>query len=106
MTFPLSQSQQPQKDPLEDIEDPYAELMAIEAEFQKRNWQDYPEQWVEERLQEQLWSLQRGILRSVAKNRRTLVKSCHEIGKSWLAGRIAAWWLDVWPAGTAFVVTT
>jgi len=86
--------------------DPLEELAAIEAELQKRIWQDSPEQWVEERLHEELWSLQRIVLRSVQANRRTIVKSCHEVGKSWLAGRIAAWWLDVWPAGTAFVVTT
>lgn len=88
------------------IEDPAAALAAIEEEFQRREWQDYPEKWVEQRLGEVLWSMQRVVLRSVEENRRTIVKSCHEVGKSWLAGRIAAWWLDVWPVGTAFVVTT
>ena len=106
MTFPFSPSQEPQKDPLDQIEDPYAELMAIEQQLQKLDWQEFPEKWIQERLHETTWSLQRVILQSVARHRRTIVKSCHEIGKSWLAGRIAAWWLDVWPAGTAFVVTT
>lgn len=86
--------------------DPVEELLAIERELQQRRWQETPEDWCVERLNEVLWSSQRTVLRSVAQNRRTIVKSCHEVGKSWLAGRIAAWWLDVWPPGTAFVVTT
>jgi len=86
--------------------DPIEELAAIELELKKRDWQDLPEQWVEERLHEYLWSKQRLVLQTVEANRRTIVKSCHEVGKSWLAGRIAAWWLDAFPPGTAFVVTT
>ena len=91
---------------LDKIEDPVEALAAIEAEFKRRIWQEEPEKWIEERLDEYLWSKQREILRIVQRSRRTIVKSCHEIGKSWLAGRIAAWWLDVWPVGSAFVVTT
>lgn len=88
------------------IEDPIEALAAIEAELQKRAWQEHPEQWVEERLQEIVWSKQREVLNAIEKHRRVAVISCHEIGKSWLAGRIAAWWLDAWPVGSAFVVTT
>lgn len=91
---------------LDNIGDPIEALAAIEAEFQKRAWQEDAEQWVKERLDEYLWSKQREVLRSIRDNRRTAVRSCHEVGKSWLAGRIAAWWIDVWPAGSAFVVTT
>lgn len=86
--------------------DPVQLLAAIEAELQKRVWQEEPDKWVQERLGEVLWSKQREVLRSVCQNRRTIVRSCHEVGKSWLAGRIASWWLDVWEPGTAFVVTT
>jgi hypothetical protein len=32
--------------------------------------------------------------------------TCHGIGKSWIASRTAAWWLDVHPIGQAFVVTS
>lgn len=99
MTFPSRVPQEPEFDPIE-------ELAALEAELQRRIWQETPEVWVEERLKETLWSKQREIFRAVERERRVLVKSCHEMGKSWLAGRIAAWWLDVWPAGSAFVVTT
>jgi hypothetical protein len=89
-----------------EIEDPIAELAAIEAELQRRTWQEEPDVWVRERLHEVTWSKQNEILSSVRNNRRTLVKSCHAIGKSWLSARVAAWWLDIWPVGQAFVVTS
>lgn len=86
--------------------DPATELAAIEAELRRRLWQLEPDTWCEQRLGENLWSLQRRVMRSVQQNRKTLVKSCHAIGKSWLSARIAAWWIDVWPVGTSFVVTS
>jgi hypothetical protein len=34
------------------------------------------------------------------------VQSCHAAGKSFIASRLVAWWLDTRPVGEAFVVTT
>jgi len=82
------------------------ELAAVEAELRRRAWLQAPEDWVKERLGEFVWSKQKAILRSVAENRRTAVHSCHEAGKSFIASRIAGWWLDSHPPGTAFVVTS
>lgn len=65
-----------------------------------------PARWVRERLGEQLWSKQRDILESVSKHRRTAVHSSHAAGKSHLAARVACWWVDCHPPGTAFVVST
>jgi hypothetical protein len=65
-----------------------------------------PVGWCETRLGETLWSKQRQIAESVRDHRRTAVKSCHNAGKSWIASRIAAWWLDTHPPGEAFVVST
>ena len=65
-----------------------------------------PVGWVTERLGEQLWSRQREIAESVRDNRYTAVPSCHDSGKSFLASRLAAWWITVHPPGEAFVVTT
>lgn len=65
-----------------------------------------PERWVSERLRWQVWSKQAEIMRSVRDNRRTAVKSGHGVGKSWVSGLIACWWLDTHPPGTAFVVST
>lgn len=65
-----------------------------------------PDRWVREKLAETLWSLQRTIADSVRDNRYTAVHSCHDAGKSHLAARIAAWWIDAHPPGEAFVVST
>lgn len=61
---------------------------------------------MEERLGEYAWSKQRQILESVRDNRRTAVHSAHEVGKSFIAARAAAWWIDTHPPGEAFVVTS
>jgi hypothetical protein len=34
------------------------------------------------------------------------VQSCHDSGKSYVAGLAAAWWVDTHPHGEAFVVST
>jgi hypothetical protein len=65
-----------------------------------------PAGWVRHKLGEHLWSKQRDIAESVRGHRRTAVKSCHDSGKSFIASRLAAWWLDVHPHGEAFVVST
>lgn len=92
---------------LQELEDdPIGALAAIETELQRRSWQEDPRIWIRERLKETSWSKQDEILVSVRDRRKTAVKSCHAVGKSWLSSRIAAWWLDVWPPGTAFVVTS
>lgn len=57
-------------------------------------------------LGEHLWSKQREVAESVRDNRHTLVPSSHDTGKSFIASRIAAWWLSVHAPGEAFVVTS
>ncbi len=89
-----------------DPETAAAELQAIEEEMRRRRWRGNLELWAQERMGETLWSGQRKILRSVSQNRRTAVQSCHEIGKSYSAALVVAGWLDIWPPGEAFVVTS
>lgn len=62
--------------------------------------------WVNARTSEFLWSKQVEIARSLVVNRRTAVKSCHGVGKSFSGARFICWWLDVHPPGEAFVVST
>lgn len=62
--------------------------------------------WCRERLGEHLWSKQRAIGRSLRRNRYTAVRSCHDSGKSFIASRAVAHWIDVHPPGEAFAVTT
>lgn len=63
-------------------------------------------EWIHDRLGEELWSKQREIAQAVVEHRRVAVPSAHEMGKSFIASRLVAWWLDVHPPGDAFVVTT
>ena len=67
---------------------------------------DDPVGFVRDVLHEHLWSKQREIAESVRDNRHTAVRSAHDTGKSFVASRLAAWWLSVHAPGDAFVVTT
>ena len=57
-------------------------------------------------LREELWSKQREIAEAVRDHRHVAVRSAHDTGKSFIASRLAAWWLSVHAPGEAFVVTT
>jgi hypothetical protein len=65
-----------------------------------------PVRFIRARLGEALWSKQAEIAEAVVGHRRVAVQSCHGIGKSWIAARLAAWWLSEHEPGEAFVVTT
>jgi len=62
--------------------------------------------WAKERLGIDLWSLQRDIAESVRDNKKTIVKSCHDSGKTFLAAILICWWIDVHPPEQTVVVTT
>lgn len=65
-----------------------------------------PVGWTRAKMDEWVTRDQAAIMMSVVENRYTAVPSCHDVGKSWTASRIVAWWLDSHPKGEAFVVTT
>lgn len=69
-------------------------------------WRLDPVAWARERVGVETWSKQREILEAVRDERRVAVHSCHSVGKTFSAAMCTAWWLDVHPPGTAFVVTT
>jgi hypothetical protein len=83
-----------------------AELANIEREMLRRQHFKDGAKWAKDKLGDVLWSKQREIFTSVSRNRRTAVPSCHEVGKSFIAADIAAWWLDRDKTGNAFVVTS
>lgn len=68
-------------------------------------WKTDPAGFIEKALYGHLWSKQREIVLSVLKNRRTAVKSCHDVGKSWIASRVGAWWLSCFDPGSHFLVS-
>jgi hypothetical protein len=88
------------------IHDPLERLQAISREAARRRFLERPDMWVKERLKEEIWSGQKRILESVRDHRKTAVKSCHEIGKSFIAARVVCWWIDSHPITKAFAVTT
>lgn len=81
-------------------------LLADEIDPQANPYLGDPIGWVRGRLGEHVWSKQERILESIVANRRTGVPACHSSGKSFIAARAVAWWLDTHKAGEAFVVTT
>lgn len=81
-------------------------LALCEAEINRRRWAEDPDIWAREKLGDVLWSGQRKILHAVRDNRKTAAATCHEIGKSYDAGILAAWWIDTHKPGEAFVLTT
>lgn len=88
------------------VDSPVERLAHIQAEVARRVHLGDPVQWAEDRLGDTWWSAQKRIAQSVCANRRTAVKSCHEVGKSYIAAGLAGWWLDVHKTGDAFVVTS
>lgn len=65
-----------------------------------------PRAWINERLGEFVWSKQEDILNSVRDHKRTAVKSCHSAGKSHIAARAIAHWVDTHPIDEVFVIST
>ena len=80
-----------------------AEADRIEAAAQ---YQRDPVAWINGRLAEEAWSKQVEIMHALRDHRRVAVRSCHGVGKSHIASRAVAWWLDAHPPGEAFVVST
>lgn len=81
-------------------------MVAERLDPQPSVWEDDPIGWVESVLREFIWSKQKEVLESVRDNRYTAVKSAHDTGKSFIASRAAAWWIDAHPPQSAFVVST
>lgn len=68
-------------------------------------YQNDPLRFVNEHLYGFLWSKQRLIAEAVRDNRQVAVPSCHDVGKTYLAAILAAWWIACHEPGEAFVIT-
>lgn len=66
----------------------------LEKSARERVYRTDPVAWAEEQLGLILWSKQKEILRSIANNKRTAVKSCHSIGKTFISAIAASWWVS------------
>jgi hypothetical protein len=80
------------------------ELVAAPAPFPE--YVDDPAGFCRDVLGVNLWSAQRQVAESVRDHRRTTVRACHEVGKSYLAACLACWWISTRPVGDAFVLST
>lgn len=91
-----------------DAFDLLADRLEVEADQQgtAEVYARDPAAWARDKLGEHLWSKQVDIALSVRDHRLTAVQSSHGTGKSWVASRLTAWWLDTHPPGEARVVTT
>lgn len=75
-------------------------------QLRKRVWMHDPALWARERLKINLWSLQAEIAQSVNDNKKTVVKSCHDSGKTFLAAVLVCWWIDTRPPEQTRVIST
>lgn len=88
------------------IDEIETELAVIEAELRRRRYALDPVQWFTHVLGDHLWSAQRRIAESVRTHRKTSVKSCHGVGKSFISAGLCGWWIGTRTPGSAFVVTS
>lgn len=63
-----------------------------------------PTFFIRDVLGDRLWEKQREIVESVRDNKRTTVRSCHNVGKTFTAARLALWFLQTRPE--SIIVTT
>lgn len=90
----------------EPIQDPRQALSAIQSEIERRRYLKDPALWINERLGEFTWSKQREICDAIANHRRVAVHTAHNLGKSFIASRIIAWWIECHPPGSARAVSS
>jgi hypothetical protein len=62
--------------------------------------------WAWDRLEVSLWSMQAEIADAVPTHKKTLVRSCHDSGKTFLAAVCSCHHLDTHPVGQARLITT
>lgn len=80
----------------------------LNSRSKQEQYRKDPVLWAEDFLGIKLWSKQAEVARSIVDNKNVVVKAGHEVGKSFLAGLLICWWVDVhWELpGGCFVVST
>lgn len=73
---------------LDDLEGEFYSLSKREEFFND------PVGWIKYMTGEDVWSKQGEIAEMVRDHKSSAVKAAHGVGKTWLAARIAAWWID------------
>lgn len=83
-------------------------ISSMDKKTQASEYLVNPVAWAKDYLGIQMWSKQAEVAMSIVHNKNVVVKAGHEVGKSWLAGVLICWWIDVhWKLpGGVFVVST
>jgi hypothetical protein len=83
-------------------------LGQLQNQNRKQLYFNDPVLWAHDVLGVRLWERQENIARAVVDYKNVAVKAGHEVGKSYLAGILIAWWVDTrWNLpGGCFVVST
>jgi hypothetical protein len=89
---------------LTEVEDSI--LTTLAKRFEKPKVEADPVMWAKHKLNIDLWSKQREILRLLEIAPKVAVPSCHDAGKSFIAALATARFLAKYPPGTARVVST
>ena len=71
----------------------------LKAEKLRRYYAKDPVLYIEQQLQQQLWSKTAEIARAVASKQKVLVTASHSVGKTHLAGALVNWHYDVFDPG-------
>lgn len=79
--------------------------MSVDAGF-VRECRERPDLFCRVALGFKPWQFQRSVLDSVRDNRETAVRSCHDIGKTRLAGAVVLWWVTCYPGSVAITTAT
>lgn len=69
-------------------------------------YREDPVLWMKEVAGFTPWRAQREIAYSVRDNRATAVAAAHSVGKTFLTGYLACWWIDVHPVDEVFIAST
>ena len=69
-------------------------------------YREDPVGWVHDVVGAETWSGQREILEALVTERRIAVKAGHSLGKSFIVGNAAMWWLQAYGPERSFVITT
>lgn len=83
-------------------------LGQLQNQNRKQLYFDHPVMWLRDVLGVRLWDRQEEIAQAIVDFKNVAVKAGHEVGKSYLAGALIAWWVDTrWDLpGGCFVVST
>lgn len=81
-------------------------LGQLQRQSRSRLYATRPDLWAWDYLGVELWWKQVDIAMDIVRFHNTAVKAGHGVGKSYLAGVLICWWIDVHPLGDAFVAST